>query len=143
MFRIDASLIDEMIAHAKQDHPDEACGIVAGPEGSDRPQRLVRMTNAERSPTFFRFDPGEQLRLTREMGARDEEIIVIYHSHTTTEAYPSRTDIGYAFEPQAHYILVSTAESGSGDGRVSVRSYRIVDGEVTEEDLDIVTGSVE
>lgn len=138
MFRIRASLIDEMITHAKQDHPDEACGVVAGPEGSDRPERLIRMTNAERSQTFFRFDPTEQLRLVRELDDRDEEIIVVYHSHTGTEAYPSRTDIGYAAEPQAHYILVSTAESGSGDGPVSVRSYRILDGEVTEEELDIL-----
>lgn len=138
MFRIRASLIDEMIAHAKQDHPDEACGVVAGPEGSDHPERLIRMVNAERSQTFFRFDPQEQLRLVRDLDDRDEEIIVVYHSHTATEAYPSRTDIGYAAEPQAHYILVSTAESGSGDGSVPVRSYRIIDGEVTEEKLEIV-----
>lgn len=138
MFRIHASLIDEMIAHAKQDHPDEACGIVAGPEGSDEPQRLIRMTNAERSQTFFRFDPAEQLRLVRDLDDRDEEIIVVYHSHTATEAYPSRTDVAYASEPQAHYLLVSTAESGSGDGPVSVRSFRIRDQAVTEEELDVI-----
>ena len=95
------------------------------------------MTNAERSPTFFRFDPAEQLQLYKEMDAAGEEIVVVYHSHTATEAYPSRTDISLASEPQAHYVLVSTAESPDGDGPVSVRSYRILDGTVTEEDIEV------
>lgn len=126
-----------MIAHARADHPDEACGVVVGPEGSDRPVRHVAMLNADRSPTFFRFDPQEQFALHKELMANDEEIIVVYHSHTATEAYPSRTDIAYAAEPQAHYVLVSTAESGASDGPVSVRSYRILEGVVTEEKIDI------
>ena len=140
MLRIARAHVDEMIAHAREDHPDEACGVIVGPEGSDDPARLVRMTNADRSPTFFRFDPGEQLQLAKELDAADEEIIVVYHSHTATEAYPSRTDISYAAEPQAHYVLVSTAESGRDEGPVSVRSFRIVDGQVSEEELEIVEG---
>lgn len=139
MLRIPRSMADEIIAHARADHPDEACGIIAGPEGSDTPTRLVRMTNAERSPTFYRFDSGEQLRLYRELDARDEEIVVVYHSHTATPAYPSRTDINYAGEPQAHYVLVSTRESDSAE----FRSYRIVDGTVTEEDVEFVDDGVE
>jgi [CysO sulfur-carrier protein]-S-L-cysteine hydrolase len=129
--------IDVMIAHAREDHPDEACGVVVGPVGSDVPTRLVKMINADRSPTFFRFDPQEQFALYKAMSAAGEEIIVVYHSHTSTEAYPSRTDIALASEPQAHYVLVSTAESGASDGPVSVRSYRIVDGGVTEEEIDV------
>jgi len=143
VLRIARAHVDEMIAHARADHPDEACGVIVGPEGSDHPARLVRMINADRSPTFFRFDPSEQLQLAKQLDAADEEIIVVYHSHTATEAYPSRTDISYASEPQAHYVLVSTAESGGAEsgrdeGPVSVRSYRILDGQVTEEELDIV-----
>jgi len=129
--------VDAMVAHARADHPDEACGVIVGPEGSDTPTRYVAMTNADRSPTFFRFDPAEQLKLYQAMDDQDEEIVVVYHSHTATEAYPSRTDISYAAEPQAHYVLVSTAESGAQEGPVSVRSYRIVDGAVTEEELRI------
>ena len=129
--------VDAMVAHARADHPDEACGVVVGPAGSDVPTRFVAMTNADRSPTFFRFDPTEQLRLYQAMDDADEEIVVVYHSHTATEAYPSRTDIAYAAEPQAHYVLVSTAESGTGEGPVSVRSYRILDGQVSEEELTI------
>jgi proteasome lid subunit RPN8/RPN11 len=129
--------VDAMIAHARADHPDEACGVIIGAADSDQPTRLVQMINADRSPTFFRFDPGEQFRLYQEMDGNDEEIVVVYHSHTATEAYPSRTDISLAAEPQAHYVLVSTAESGNQDGPVELRSYRILDGVVTEEEIEI------
>lgn len=135
MLTVSRAQVDQIVAHAQRDHPDEACGVIIGPAGSDRAVRVVEMLNADRSPTFFRFDPAEQLRLYNEMDDRDEEIVVVYHSHTATEAYPSRTDISYAAEPQAHYLLVSTRGTGSEDGPVEVRSYRIVDGVVTEEEL--------
>ncbi len=138
MLRIDATTYDAIVAHAKKDHPDEACGVVAGPAGSDRPVRFVPMVNAASSPTFYEFDPGDLLRLYKDMDARDEEPVVIYHSHTATEAYPSRTDIGLAMEPDAHYVLVSTREHGNSEGSVEFRSYRIIDGEVTEEEVSVV-----
>ncbi|WP_396905477.1 Mov34/MPN/PAD-1 family protein [Mycolicibacterium phlei] len=134
MLVIRADLVDAMVAHAREDHPDEACGVIAGPEGSDRPERFIRMLNAERSPTFYRFDSMEQLRVWREMDDNDEVPVVIYHSHTATEAYPSRTDISLAQEPDAHYVLVSTR----GPEQHELRSYRIVDGVVTEEPVQIV-----
>ncbi|CAO5231204.1 M67 family metallopeptidase [Frankia sp. AgKG'84/4] len=134
MLRIDRACYEAIVAHARRDHPDEACGVVAGPVGSDRPERFVAMENAERSPTFYRFDATEQLRVWREMDDRDEEPVVIYHSHTATEAYPSRTDIALAGEPGAHYVLASTREPDSTD----FRSFRIVDGVVTEEPVEIV-----
>ena len=127
--------MDAIIAHARRDHPDEACGVIAGAAGSDTPERLVEMVNAERSPTFYSFDSMEQLRVWREMDDRDEEPVVIYHSHTSTEAYPSRTDVSYASEPNAHYLLVSTREELT---EPEVRSYRIVDGEITEEEVEII-----
>ena len=123
-----------MIAHARRDHPDEACGVVAGPAGSDRPERFVPMANAARSPTFYEFDSVDLLALYRELDDRDEEPVVIYHSHTATQAYPSRTDISLAMEPGAHYVLVSTRSPDE----VEFRSYRIVDGEVTEEEVEVV-----
>jgi len=135
---IGSSLVDAMIAHAKRDHPDEACGIIAGAEGSDRPSRFIPMLNAAGSPTFYEFDSGELLALYKEMWANDEEPVVIYHSHTATEAYPSRTDIGLANEPGAHYVLVSTRENGNSDGTVELRSFRIIDGIVTEEEIQVV-----
>jgi [CysO sulfur-carrier protein]-S-L-cysteine hydrolase len=135
---IDRATYDSIVTHAKRDHPVEACGIVAGPEGSDRPERFVPMVNAAGSPTFYEFDSTELLALYKEMWANDEEPVVVYHSHTDTEAYPSRTDIGLASEPGAHYVLVSTKASGNNDGPVEFRSYRIVDGEVTEEEVSVV-----
>ena len=138
MLTIDRATYDAIVAHALRDHPDEACGIVAGPEGSDRPERLVEMVNAAGSPTFYEFDSGELLALYTDMWARDEEPVVVYHSHTATEAYPSRTDIGLASEPNAHYVLVSTREVGNSPGPVEFRSYRIIDGVVTEEEVAIV-----
>lgn len=137
VLRISQAYVDAIVAHARRDFPDEACGVIAGPEGADVAARLIPMTNADRSPTFFRFDPAEQLALFREMDDNDEEIVVVYHSHTSTEAYPSRTDISYAAEPQAHYLLVSVAETGAEDGPAEVRSYRILDGVVTEEEIEI------
>jgi proteasome lid subunit RPN8/RPN11 len=133
MLTISRELHDKIISHARADHPDEACGVIAGPAGSDEPGRFIPMQNAERSPTFYRFDSGEQLKVWREMDDRDEEPVVIYHSHTATEAYPSRTDISYASEPQAHYVLVSTRDPETAE----FRSYRIIDGEVTEEPVTV------
>jgi [CysO sulfur-carrier protein]-S-L-cysteine hydrolase len=135
---IERDIHDAIVAHARRDHPDEACGVVAGPEGSDRPERFVPMVNAASSPTFYEFDPMDLLRLYREMDDRGEEPVVVYHSHTATEAYPSRTDIGLAMEPNAHYVVVSTREHGNNDGPVEFRSYRIVDDEVTEEEVSVV-----
>ena len=134
MLTIPHDLRDKIVAHARRDHPDEACGVLAGPAGRDRPQRFIPMTNAARSPTFYEFDSTEQFQVWKQMDDRDEEPVVIYHSHTATEAYPSRTDISYANEPGAHYMLVSTRDPALAE----VRSYRILDGQVTEEPVTVV-----
>jgi proteasome lid subunit RPN8/RPN11 len=130
---IDQATHDAIVAHARRDHPDEACGVVAGPAGSGRGQRFIPMLNAARSPTFYEFDSADLIRLYREMDDRDEEPVVIYHSHTATEAYPSRTDVQLAAEPGAHYVLVSTRDPAE----VEFRSFRIIDGTVTEEPVRI------
>jgi len=126
-----------MVSHARADHPDEACGVIAGPAGTGIPDRFVPMLNAARSPNFYEFDSVDLLKLYRAMDANDEDPVVIYHSHTHTEAYPSRTDIAYASEPGAHYVLISTRETGTEPGPYELRSYRIVDGIVVEEEIQI------
>ncbi|MEO6715572.1 MAG: M67 family metallopeptidase [Mycobacteriales bacterium] len=133
MLTIDQSTYDQIVAHARRDHPDEACGLVATRDG--RPTRVVAMTNAARSPTFYEMDPLEQLRVFNDMDDAGEDLLVIYHSHTSTEAYPSRTDITIAGYPEAHYVLVSTRY----DDEVEFRSFRIVDSEVTEEPVTVVS----
>jgi proteasome lid subunit RPN8/RPN11 len=134
MLVIDQATYDAIVAHARRDHPDECCGVVAGPLDTDRPERFIPMVNAARSPTFYEFDSMDLLKLYREMDKRDEWPVVIYHSHTATEAYPSRTDITYASEPDAHYVLVSTR----AEHEVEFRSFRIVDGVVDEEEVQVL-----
>jgi proteasome lid subunit RPN8/RPN11 len=136
MLTITEELRARIVAHARADHPDEACGMIAGPAGSDRPERFIPMTNAARSPTFYEYDSMEQFQLDKEMRERDEDPVVIYHSHTATEAYPSRTDIALAAEPGAHYVLVSTRDPQEEE----FRSFRIADGEVTEEEVRVIPG---
>ncbi|HEV2253726.1 MAG TPA: M67 family metallopeptidase [Streptosporangiaceae bacterium] len=134
MLTISQDLYNQIVAHARADHPDEACGVLAGPAGSDRPERFIPMTNAARSPTFYEFDSAEQFQVWKQMDEADEEPVVLYHSHTATEAYPSRTDVSYASEPGAHYVLVSTRD----EHETEFRSYRIEDGQITEEPVTVV-----
>jgi [CysO sulfur-carrier protein]-S-L-cysteine hydrolase len=131
MLTLDSATYDAIVAHARADHPDEACGLVALRDG--RPTRVIPMTNVERSPTFYVMDSGELFQAFRSMrdNGEDDEEFVIYHSHTATEAYPSRTDVSIAAYPDAHYVLVSTRSPDE----VELRSYRIVDGVVTEEEV--------
>src|SRR3712207_9403328 len=104
------------------------------------------MLNAARSPTFYEFDSADLLRLYRDMDDRDEVPVVIYHSHTATEAHPSRTDIGLAAEAGAHYALISPREHGPQTGlvgdEVEFRSFRIVAGEVSAEEVEAVEPSL-
>jgi len=131
MLTLDRATYDAIVAHARADHPDEACGLVALRDGL--PTRVIPMTNVERSPTFYVMDSGELFRAFTSMrdNGEDDEEFVIYHSHTATEAYPSRTDVSIAAYPDAHYVLVSTRHPDE----VELRSYRIVDGVVTEEEV--------
>lgn len=127
--------VDAILDQSRAEYPDESCGVILGPVGSSRALRIKPMINAAHSPTFYEFDPKDLLALYREVDDLDEEIVVIYHSHTDTEAFPSRTDIAYAGEPGAHYVLVSTREEIAPE--TEFRSFRIIDGVVTEEQVFI------
>jgi proteasome lid subunit RPN8/RPN11 len=133
---ISRQIADAILQQSRDEYPDECCGVVLGPIGSDKPERLKPMVNAAHSPTFYEFDPKDLLALYREADDNDEELVVIYHSHTETEAHPSRTDIAYAGEPGAHYVLVSTREEIAP--ATEFRSFRIVDGAVTEEPVTFI-----
>ena len=132
---ISRAIVDAILEQSRVEYPDECCGVILGPVGADTPVRLKPMANAAHSPTFYEFDPKDLLALYREVDDNDEEIVVIYHSHTETEARPSRTDIAYAGEPGAHYVLVSTREEIAP--ATEFRSFRIIDGIVTEEEVSI------
>jgi proteasome lid subunit RPN8/RPN11 len=132
---ISREIVDLILEQSRAEYPDECCGVILGPVGTDQPVRYKPMINSAHSPTFYEFDPKDLLALYREIDDNDEEIVVIYHSHTETEAYPSRTDIAYAGEPGAHYVLVSTREEIAP--ATEFRSYRIIDGVVIEEEVSI------
>ena len=133
MLELPRTLRDEIVAHARRDHPDEACGVVAG--GKDgRATRVIAMENADRSPTGFSFDSGEWLRVDRALDDADEQLLAVYHSHTATEAYPSRTDVLWAGHTDfPHWLLVSTRTDQD-----EVRSFTIVAGQVDEEAVTLV-----
>ena len=132
--QVPQSMVNEILAQARAEYPNEACGVIIGRNGIA--ERLKPMFNAAASPTFYEFDPKDLLALYREVDDNDEEIIVIYHSHTETEAYPSRTDISYAVFCLKKKILVSTREEIAP--ATEFRSYRIIDGAVTEEPVEII-----
>jgi proteasome lid subunit RPN8/RPN11 len=127
---LEQSYIDEMIAHAREDAPNECCGIIAGAGG--RATRLYRAINAEASPYRYSVEPKDLLRIHREVDNNDWDFLAIYHSHTHTEAYPSPTDVRLAAWPDAYYVLVSLK-----DPEPVVRAFRITDGTVTEEPIEV------
>jgi len=129
--KIPSSVYDQMLEHAREDAPNECCGILGGKDGEAR--TLYRATNAEHSPLRYTLDPNDLFRITfREIPERDEEMVAIYHSHTASAAYPSQTDINLATYPDAIYLILSLAE-----GEEPLRGFRIDDGNVTEVDLTI------
>jgi proteasome lid subunit RPN8/RPN11 len=132
------SFVEEMIAHAREDAPNECCGIIAGKNSAAT--RLYRAINAEASPYRYNVDPKDLLRIYRDIDENDWDILVIYHSHTHTQAYPSPTDIKLAAWPDAYYVIVSLGDPDKPDvssDHPDVRAYRIADGAVTEEAVQI------
>ena len=124
------AFIDEMVAHALEDAPNECCGIIAG-NGDGIATKLFRAKNAEASPYRYSVGGDDLFRIFRECDANDWSFLGIYHSHTASEAYPSPTDVRLAFWPEAYYILVSLQDAENP----VVRAFRIIDEAVTEEDL--------
>jgi [CysO sulfur-carrier protein]-S-L-cysteine hydrolase len=128
--RIPKAIYEELLEHAREDAPNECCGLIGGEDGVAK--TVYRARNAEASPLRYNLDPQDQFRIMTEMEERGEELAAIYHSHTGSPAYPSQTDINLAAYPDALYLIVSLAE-----GEKDLRGFRIMDGEVTEVDLEI------
>ena len=118
----------EIVGHAYDCLPLEACGLLEGVYGSGRIERFHPCANAAASSKVYTVEAREQLRATREAEDRGNDIIGVMHSHTHTTAYPSPTDVAQAPDPTWHYIIVSLK-----DHEPVVRSYRIVDGNIEEE----------
>jgi proteasome lid subunit RPN8/RPN11 len=140
MLEIDRGFFDEMVEHGLAGFPNEACGLLAGKEG--RPVKFFPMSNGDASPVTFRLDPKEHLDVMNEMDDEGWDLLGIVHTHTHSEAYPSKTDRERALTadgeqamfPGARYLIVSLADRSSP----VIRGFRIADGGgITEEELVI------
>ncbi len=133
MLRLDRAAFDAICDQAFREYPLEMCGLIAGEPGSGHAAVYYRCRNAAESAKVYTVDPHDHLRAERDADDRDWEINGVVHSHTHSEPYPSPTDIGQAPDPEWHYVIVSLKRDAP-----ELRSYRIVDGEVTEEPVELV-----
>jgi proteasome lid subunit RPN8/RPN11 len=136
VLRLPASAVPEIAAHAYSCLPEECCGLLVGrapSEDAGEAVRFVPITNAARSARVYTIEPIEHLRTERAANADGLDVIGVVHSHTHSEPYPSPTDIAQAPDPGWHYVIV-----GLKRGDPELRSYRIVDGEVTEEPIELI-----
>jgi len=128
VLRLTDATYTDMVAHALDDLPNEACGLVAALPSTDKIERVYRCRNAAASSRLYEVEPIDHLHADRDAEGRGLEIVGVYHSHTHTDAYPSPTDVKQAPDPSWHYVIVSLR-----DDAPMVRSYRIVDGKIGEE----------
>jgi proteasome lid subunit RPN8/RPN11 len=131
--RISRRLLDEVIAHAREEAPNECCGMIASDDGEA--VAVHRARNAAASPFRYEMDPKEQLRIQNALDDAGHELGAIYHSHTRSAPEPSQTDINLAFYPEALYVIV-----GLEGPEPDVRAWRIVDGQVSEAALEVEDG---
>ncbi|MBI2846569.1 MAG: M67 family metallopeptidase [Chloroflexi bacterium] len=135
MFYLEKRFVDEMVAQARAEAPNECCGIIAGANG--HALKLYPTTNIERSPVMYRIDPKELFRIYKEVEDKGWEMLAFYHSHTFSEAYPSPTDVRLAAWPDSLYIVISLQKKDSP----VIRAFRIVEGKITEEKLGMIEGN--
>jgi proteasome lid subunit RPN8/RPN11 len=122
---------DQMVDHANEELPNEACGLLAGPDGEVA--HYFAMRNADRSPVTYRLDPKEQIQVFNEIDEKGWDLVGIFHSHTHTEAYPSPTDRAQAYYPDATYLLLSLATPDEPE----LRGFSIRDGQVREMEVQV------
>ena len=131
--RIDRALLDDIVAHALRDTPNECCGLVLGRDGTATTARALE--NLAASP--FRFDiDGRELIAYAFADEDAEQLVAIYHSHTRSEPYPSQTDVNFAAGwPGVEWLIVGVPKAK--DAEPEVRSYLIEDGVIREVDVEV------
>jgi proteasome lid subunit RPN8/RPN11 len=130
--KISRELVDEMVAHAREDVPNECCGMVGGREGEA--DRVIRVVNSAASPLRYEMDPQGQFDALKEIEGDGGELLAIYHSHTKSAAYPSQTDVNQAQNwPEPDYVIISLADAEAPD----VKSYRLADLKIADAHLDV------
>jgi [CysO sulfur-carrier protein]-S-L-cysteine hydrolase len=126
-------MLDQIVAQARDEAPNECCGVVGSRDGAA--VTLYKARNAAASPLRYELDPKELFRINEAIEYAGEEVGIIYHSHTRTAPLPSQTDINLAMYPEAIYLIV-----GLDGDEVELRSWRIADGEVSEVSLEVEEG---
>lgn len=134
MLRLPQQIFEALIAHAKQDFPLEACGILGGEDGVV--SHHYPMANTDQSNEHFMMDPKEQFAVVKELRAQGKRMAAIYHSHPETPARPSEEDIRLALTPEVSYVIISLAGS-----EPTLKSFTITDGVSTEEPVEIIAAS--
>jgi proteasome lid subunit RPN8/RPN11 len=129
--RIPRALVDELVEHAREDAPNECCGLIGGSDGTAA--SLYRSINAEASPLRYSLDASDQFRIMQKMEERGEELLAIYHSHTASAPYPSQTDVNLASYPDAVYLIVSLQDVENPE----LRGYWIRDGQISETEVEV------
>ena len=132
MLKIPNSIYNDLIAHAREELPLEACGILGG--SGDRVTVMNPMANADASSEHFTLEPQEQFAVHKALRAKGLSILAIYHSHPATPARPSPEDIRMAYTPEVSHVIISLADPTGAD----VKSFQIVNGAVEQERLEIV-----
>ncbi|MBI3597728.1 MAG: M67 family metallopeptidase [Nitrospirae bacterium] len=132
MLKIPKQIYDQMLVHAEAEAPNECCGLLAGKNGTA--EAIHPMTNIHQSPVSYMIDPKEQFAVFKEMRAKENELIAIYHSHPHTEAYPSATDVRLAYYPEAVYIIVSL----ENPERPVLKAYRIIHNKISPEEFEVL-----
>jgi proteasome lid subunit RPN8/RPN11 len=129
--KIPQALIDEMVAHAREDLPNECCGMVGGRDGEA--DKVIRVANSAASPLRYEMDPQEQYDALKAIEDAGGELLAIYHSHTKSAAYPSQTDVNQAVAwPEQVYLIVSLADPEAADVKgYLLRDLRIADAEIS------------
>lgn len=131
--RLGRALADELVAHARAGLPNEACGALAG-DVDGNVTRFLPAVNADASPFRYRIEGQELLRLVLEVENADEELVAIYHSHTRSPAYPSRTDLEQARNwPDPAYLIVSFQRPDEPD----LKAFHLRDGAISDCPLEI------
>ncbi len=131
MLTLPAELADELVAHARSEVPNECCGLVAGIDGVAT--RVFRARNTESSPFMYVMDPREQLRIMDDIDDAGWNLLAIYHSHTRSAAYPSRTDVELAFYPQTPYMIISLQDQDRPQIRAFILTRTAAEGEQIRE----------
>jgi proteasome lid subunit RPN8/RPN11 len=130
--RISQSLVDEMVAHAREDLPNECCGMIGGRDG--QATEVIRVANAAATPLRYEMDPQQQYNALKAIEDRGGELLGIYHSHTKSPAYPSQTDVNQAVAwPEQVYVIVSLADEDAPD----VKAYLLRDLKIADVEIDL------